>query len=73
MKPSIDQAAKQLLNELHLPVGAANTMVRQEADGACICLLVDQAYKRQLGTLPSRFKGYQVKVEPRPSITATFW
>ncbi len=65
MSATVYEAAQHLLKELAAPSGSVNTIGQHTAGSDIIRVLVDPEYWYALGPVPSRYEGFDVRVERR--------
>ncbi|MCG3200119.1 MAG: hypothetical protein GHCLOJNM_04649 [bacterium] len=69
MSTKLEVAAALLARELTIPLGAVNTMAVKQGKKGIIRVLIDPTQERFVRSVPQRFRGYLVVVEPRASTT----
>jgi len=70
MTTTVDQAAAALLIQLNAPPGSVNTIGVTEGRKKVIRVLVDKNFWYRLPGVPTRFKGFPVRVEKRDATIA---
>lgn len=66
----MEQAAEKLRRRLALPPSIATILIWRSAQFSGLKVWIDRGYHGELPEIPTAFGGYDVKVEPRPEITA---
>jgi hypothetical protein len=65
MRAGVQVAAKALLDDIHAPAGAVNTIIGTDNRGPHIRVMIDPFYWLVVSNVPETFQGFRVVVEKR--------